>query len=336
MTTPFPSRRLATLVAAILSTLLLLTACSGSDGSSDTDANDSASGAGYPVRVDSTYGEITVDKKPERIVVIGADYVDMLAALGEKPIAYAGSGEADEEALFKLYPWLADVQTGPFDASLITTEYKANAEAIARLNPDLIIGTPYYIEQPQYDQLSAIAPTFVTIFSPDRQWTDNLTDFGTLTGKSAEAAQVIADVDAEFVEARKLLTGLQDKTVSIADFYGGGLRLMPTYRWVEDLGLKPAANQPPAGSPLEPLSPENLDQFEGQVSLIATYDEETRAALEADPRFADLPSVQNEAQFFVGRPIIDAGLAAGPASLSWLLNQIMPLLESTPLNSAGQ
>jgi iron complex transport system substrate-binding protein len=235
-----------------------------------------------------------------------------------------------------LYPWLADLETGPFDASLITSEYKANAEAIARLNPDLIIGTPYYIEQQQYDQLSAIAPTYVTIFSPDRQWTDNLTDFGTLTGKTEEAAQAIADVDAEFTAAREQLSGLQGKTVSIADFYNGGLRLMPTYRWVDDLGLAPAANQPSAGSPLQPLSPENLDQFEGEVSFIATYDEETRAALEADPRFDDLPSVQNKAQFFVQRPVIDAGLAAGPASLSWLLDQIMPLLTATPLNSATQ
>lgn len=334
MTMPTRARRASGLLAGVLSAALLLTAC-GSSADEGDDDSPGASSEGYPVTVDSAHGEFTLQSKPERIVVIGADYVDLLHALGEQPLAFNNYGEPNEEALVRGCPWLATLDTSTFDSALVTAEFKADPEAIALHEPDLIIGTPYYIGDEQYEQLSMIAPTYVTIFSSDRDWTDNLTDLGTLTGKVGLAAQAVSDVESQFVTARDRLSGLHDRTFNLAWYTGDGLRMPPAYGWVEDLGLVHADNQPGIGAQAENLSRENLDQFAGDVAFIQA-DEEGRASLEADPRFTVLPSVENGTMFFVDRPVIDAGLAAGPTSLMWLLDQIVPLLEESPLNAAGQ
>lgn len=317
-------RRVHTLLAAFAAAAL--TAC-GSDGSDVGAASASESAAaGYPVSVETTYGAITLENKPERILVIGGDHVDLLASIGEQPAVFAGYGDPDEQTLIGNYPWLDGLYTGEFDPAIVTEGYKADPEVIVGHEPDLIIGTPYYIEQNQYDQLSKIAPTYVPLATPGRTWTDELTELGSLTNKADQAAASISRVEASFADAREQLGGVQGKTVSFADDNAGTLRLMSAGSWIEDLGLVPAANQPAVGSPFVELSLENLDQLVGEIALLVTYDEQSLEALSGDPRFASLPAVKNESLFFVDRQILDAGLGAGPASLAWLLAEIVPLL----------
>ncbi|CAM3438450.1 iron-siderophore ABC transporter substrate-binding protein [Occultella aeris] len=336
MNTSIRRRRTATVVAASLGATLFLAGCGSSDEPAGADPSGSGS-EGYPVTVDSAHGEVTVDQEPERIVVIGTDIIDLLHSIDVQPVAFSGYGDPDEEAMLAAYPWVTGLYTGQFDATLVTAEYKADPEAIALHEPDLIIGTPYYIEEQQYEQLSAIAPTYVVpSSSAGWEWTDTLSALGNLTGKSEEATQAIAAVEDEFTAARDRLTGLQGSTLSIADYWDGSLRLMTAFSWIQDLGLTPAENQPGAGSAFETLSLENLDQFDGDLAFMITYSEEDRASLEADPRYAALPSVEGANLFFIDRSVIDAGVGPGPASLSWLLERILPLLEASELNAGGQ
>lgn len=322
-------------LAALLSAALLLTACGGSDDSNDEEASASAPEE-FSATVDGAYGEITLEEKPERIVVIGGDFVDLLTSIDQQPVAFAGYGDPDEKTLLANFPWLTDLYTGEFDPTLVTAEYKADAEAIALHEPDLIIGTPYYIEEQQYEKLSTIATTYVVPAEVDRAWTDTLSDLGTLTGESEAATEAVAEVEGAFADAREQLTGLQGKTVSMADDNAGTLRLMSSGTWMADLGLAPADNQPAVGEGFVELSAENLEQLAGDLAFLVTYDDASRAKLESDPRFAELPSVENESMFFVERPLIDAGLGAGPSSLNWLLEELMPLLEESPLNAASE
>ena len=310
-------------MAALLTTSVL-TAC-GDDG-------DSGSDEGFAT-VQGEYGEVTVDEKPTRIVVVGGDFVDLLDSIDEQPVAFAGYGDADEATLVENYPWLDGLYTGEFDPTFVNADYKASPEAIAVHEPDLIVGTPFYIEEGQYEKFTAVAPTYVVPSDTGRDWTDTLTDLGVLTGKSDEAAQAIADVETAFADAREKLTALEGTTVSAADDNAGTFRLISSGSWLEDLGLTPAANQPGVGEPFVELSPENFGDLSGEIAFFVTYDDAARATTEADPRFPDLPSVQNDSFYFVDRPLVDAGLGAGPTSLAWLLEQVVPLLEASPLNA---
>lgn len=320
-------------LAIVLGFSVVMSACSGenSDSSDGVDSDGRSTAGQYPVTMDSAYGEIVVDEKPENILVIGAQYVDMLAAIEEEPVAFAGAGEQDEEELLSTTPWMSDLRTGQFDPRVVTADYKVDPEVIAQYEPDLIVGQPYYIEEEHFEQLSAIAPTYVSVFSPDRDWTDDLRDLGTLTDKEEAAEEAIADVDDRFSEARGALAGLQGRTFNLGWYTAEGLRMPPAFHWVEDLGLRNADNQPGEGEQAKNLARENLSQFAGDIAFVQA-DDEGRAALESDARFRSLPASRNDSLFFVDRPVIDAALTAGPRSMEWLLSEIVPLLESSPLN----
>lgn len=246
--------------------------------------------------VPAAYGDFTLDKKPTRIVVIGVENVDLLNALGEKPVAFAAAGEADSAALNAGSPWIADLYSGDeYDPSLITSEYKVSLESVAEQNPDLIIGSSFYIEQAQYEQLSKLAPTYVKVASPERDWKADLTDLGTLLGMSDQATTALTDLDAEYAATRETLPGLQGRTINTGWYNEGGVRMPPAYSWVEDLGLKPAENQPAIGTPAVSLAAENLDQFAGDVAIISATDSE-RATLEGafERNHAETRAVQTE------------------------------------------
>lgn len=326
--------RSATLVSVLTATLLVLTACGGS---SNNDSADPATEAGAGVTVDTSFGEVTVPEDPQKIVVIGADLVDMLVSLDEQPVAFAGSGEQSEEALIEASPWLDGIYTGEFDPALVTAEYKVSAEAVANHDPDLIIGRPYYIEEQQYQQLSAIAPTVVLEYaSADRDWTDDLNELGRITGNDDKAVEAQANVDAEFASAREELPGLDGKTFNsgfVADTEG--IYVAGDYSWVENLGLIPAENQPKPGEFRVTLPRENIDQFAGDVVLI-NAEGEYRELLDSDPRVAQWPSIRNGTAVFADRATLDAGTSIGPASLTWVLPRLVPQLKDSALNNAGR
>lgn len=321
--------RVSAFMAAFIASAMVLAGCAGGDEETTTQE----ASEGFPVTVEGSYGPVTIDTKPERILAIGVETVDMLNALDEQPVAFAGAGfEEDEAMLNESYPWVEDLYTDEFDPSIISVD-TLEREVVASHNPDLIIGSSYFIDESAAEELSKIAPTFVKVASGDRDWTDDFEDIAALVGKSDRVDGILADVDAEFAEARETLGGLQGKTFNMAWVTPDGLRLPPAYGWAEDLGFVPADNQPQLGAAAVNLSKENLPEFAGDIAFVSAREEQV-AELEADPRFDSLPSVANGTMIFTQRPVIDAGLSVGPSSLTWLLTQILPELQESPLNNS--
>lgn len=339
MTTTRLRRRGAALAAALVSTVLVLTACSSS-GSQDSD---SGSTEGYPVTIDTARGKITLDKKPERIVALDANYMDMLVSIDEKPLAFT----TFEPDLLTNAPWLE----GRFEADQLDPDLVSGnevvLEAVAAYEPDLIIASIWGVPENRYEQFSQIAPVYVGREPAQAtDWADYLTDLGELTRRTSEAARVIADVEAEFTAAKDRLPGLQGKTFNWAAFWtdksqftfgAGGTQL-------EKLGLVPAENQPPPSSRAAPLSLENIEQLAADVLLVGpapgaamTSPEERRKALEADPRFAKLPASQNGAVIIHDRKLGAAGTGLpSPSSMTWMAEELASRLESLPLNQVGR
>ncbi|MFY1634862.1 ABC transporter substrate-binding protein [Solwaraspora sp. WMMB335] len=343
MTISARPRRGIALSGALLSATLLLAGCSGSSGPGETqDTKGKGPGAGtYPVTIDTAYGEITLKERPERIVALGrqSNYVDMLAAIGVEPVAFAVDGAPDEAALLASYPWFEGLTTAEFDPKMITAEQKAWPEAIAEHDPDLILGDIWGIDEQLYGQLSQIAPAYVGV---DKDavtgWKDHLTALGALTGHPDEASQVVSDIEGQLSTARDRLSGLQGKTYNFGVVLEGMFRFGGA-TFPDDLGLVPAENQgTPTGTTHESLSLENLDQLQADVLLIGVFaDPDARSGLEADPRFAELPASKNGTVVFIDRQLANAsGSTPGPASLAWLLERVVPQLAASRLNGSGR
>lgn len=314
----------------LLTAVLSLTAC----GTSEDDSSQSSDRGAFPVTVETPYGEITIKDKPQKIVDISGAFADPLDAIGERPVISGNGGEA-EKVYLENQPWMKGLYS-EYDARLTTAEYKPSMEAIAAQKPDLITLNSLVIDEQVYEELSKIAPVYANDISPILL-DENLTNLGKITGKTEEAKKAISLLDDEFAEARTHLTGLQGKTFNAA-FYvpaQNALRMVDSYDWVKELGLVVADNQPTTGEEPFALSLENFDEFKGDVASILT-DKEGRAALEADPRFAELPAVKNGLLIW-DDPVVANALSAwsGPTSLKWLLERILPQLEKSQLNQSA-
>ncbi|WP_169088752.1 ABC transporter substrate-binding protein [Paenibacillus sp. PL91] len=151
----------------------------GAAGAAETEtpaaANNDAAGASRTI--EHAMGSVTLEKKPERVVVLFNGMVDITAALGVKPV---GAVESWDQKPW--YEFLRDKMTG--------VENQPNIEAIIALKPDLIIGTKTRDEK-IYPQLEAIAPTIITEEVFD--WKENMKLSAQALYMEEEADKLLAD-----------------------------------------------------------------------------------------------------------------------------------------------
>src|SRR4051812_13794343 len=204
--------------AALLAAALAVTSCS-SDSDDDSSAgggagSSSASGA-FPVTVPTAFGDVTVDEAPTRVVALGWGDAETALALGVQPVGasdwlgFGGEGVG---------PWAE----GRYDqAPEIIETLEPSYEAIAALDPDLILDTRPDATQERYDLLSAIAPT---IGQPEgvgpyqTTWQQQLELVGAALGKDDEAARLQDEVDQAFAEAAAANPGFEGSVVAIGAY----------------------------------------------------------------------------------------------------------------------
>ncbi len=334
------SRPWARTAAVLLAGALLLTACQADqeNGQETDDVGDNAeaseTGGDYPVTVDTVYGEITLEEKPERIVSVTGPYAEMLVALGEQPVAFAGSPRAGDDYLAG-HPWMedTDVDVSVHDTDLIAEGYTPSMETVASYEPDLIIGqgADWGIDEEMFEQLSEIAPVYTTPYEYD-QWDKTLSDLAKLTGTAEAGMEAIAEVEASFDEARERIEHLQGASYIYGDLVEQDIRLTGHFYLLEQLGL--ATDEDLAA--LESISLEALDQITTDIFYVMTWrSEDAVETLESDPRWGELPAVQNDAVIYADAALTNA-TELGPIAIPWALDQITAELEDATVDQAEQ
>ena len=144
-------RRLRPVIPSLLVALLAATGCSGASGSSSTPA---APAAVFPATVTHEYGQTVVEEAPERVVSLGYTDQDAILALGTVPVAIR---EFTGNRPSATWPWATDRLKGEQPQVLPAEE--VTPEAVAALEPDLIIAITANLTREQYDAFSKIAPT---------------------------------------------------------------------------------------------------------------------------------------------------------------------------------
>ncbi|MCJ1708506.1 ABC transporter substrate-binding protein [Microbacterium sp. VKM Ac-2923] len=343
-TAPTGSRRRAALTAGVIGAALALAGCAGSTPA----ANDTAAaGDGtFPVSIDTAYGEVTVDKKPERIVVLTSTYLELLPYIDEKPIA----SSEDDASIRDYSPWLSDVDRGEVTPDLVDADYAPSPEAIAALAPDLILTDIWNTDEALYEQLSEIAPTYVGVETDTQtSWQDHLASIAELTGHDpAVVDDVEADLAADFATAAAKLPGLQGKSYIVPVYFTDN-QFWPTEYGNDPLmaiGLVPSDQQPHGdvtSDEVGTISQENIDKLTEDVVFVAASGavseeviDQTFAALEADPRVAELPAAKNGTWLYLTGPQWTAINGGTPLSYRWWLDQVMPELEASALNQSAQ
>ena len=325
------------LILAFAAAVLLLTGCGAEDEEQPTAAAGTPTAAGeptFPQTVEHQFGTTTVEKKPERIVVVGLTEQDIVLQLGYKPVA---TTEWYGEQPYAVWPW-AQEALGDAKPEVLSQADGLELEKIATLRPDLIIGVNAGVEQKTYDQLSKIAPTVGTpkggtqYFSPWDQQVELVSKALGMPEKGAELIQGVKDSYAKVAAENPEFAG-KTATFSQNAFYDGEIYVYPEGLGTDFLSylgftinpkLTPLAKKP--GEQVA-VSEERLDVIDADVIVFATEKESDIANLKKVPTFKFLEAVKNKAAVYTDATLSGAMYFTTPLSFQYILEKLTPGLK---------
>ncbi len=338
----FPARVVA-LMAALLSVALVASGCApGASTSERTPSTEtSADSSAFPVTIDSALGQVTIEKKPERVVTIGWGSQDVALALGVVPVGMQDmSGNTGDGT--GILPWDKEL-IGSTEPTLIKSSTSdIPFESILALKPDVILAVNSGLDPEQYKRLSDIAPTVAYPGKPWlTSWQDQTTIVGKALGKSAEAdalvtktTELIASVKAanpEFAE-KTIAFGSGTTADSFNIYQAGDSRV----QLLKELGFQIAPSVPREGDKFAvQMSLENLTSIDSDVLVSWFLDSQVQTALESAPLFTDIPAVKNGGYIpLTDPPMVFATSSITVLSLPWMLDKYVPLLKSAAAGKA--
>lgn len=284
---------------------MVLTGCS-SDEPGDV-ADDGS------VTVKHAFGETRIPAPPTRVVSAGYTDHDDLLALGVVPVAVTDwfGGEP-----FGVWPW-AQPKLGGAQPAVLSLADGVQVDAIAALEPDLIVATNAGLDADTYARLSEIAPT-VAQSGPDaffEPWRDQAHTIGQAVFKYREMGALVASVDDAFTKAGEQHPAFKDKkALLIRGVFEGDSAVVTPAGWRTDFLGKLGLTVPEAPQ-LVPRA-EMADVFDrADVLIWTTESDEEQAALLADPLVAALAATAANRNVFTGKEL--AGAIAYATVLSY-------------------
>ncbi|WP_409251901.1 ABC transporter substrate-binding protein [Bacillus sp. SCS-153A] len=202
----------------ILASILVLAACgtnnSNSEGDSSNEGDENAAEE-TSYTVEHAMGTTEIEGDPERVVILTNEGTEALLAMGVKPVGAVQSWIGD--------PWYEHIADDMTDVEVVGTESELNIEAIAKLQPDLIIGNKMRQEE-QYDKLKAIAPT---VFAETLRgnWKENFELYSKALNKEEKGQEVIAEYDHRIEDLKAELGDKLDMEVSMVRFMPTDVRI---------------------------------------------------------------------------------------------------------------
>jgi iron complex transport system substrate-binding protein len=321
-----PTARVAALLAAAA---LALTSCgSGDDAGTENDgATGSPSGA-FPVTVATAFGDVTIDEEPTRVVALGWSDAETALSLGVQPVGasdwlgFGGEGVG---------PWAEGLYD---EAPEIIETLEPSLEAVAALEPDLILDTRSDGTQERYDLLSAIAPT---IGQPEgvgpyqTSWEQQLELVAQALGRTDEAADVTADVEQQFADAREANPGFEGTEVAVGAYtsegFGAYVRGDARVDFMESLGFtNKAAVQDLAGENFfVPVSDEELRLLDAPLTVVFPIFVDA-GEITGNPVWQTLPSVQQGHAVVMDDVILVSAFSSGSSlGIGYALDNAVPL-----------
>jgi iron complex transport system substrate-binding protein len=302
-------RRLTTVMV-----MLVALAASGCGGPSDPELG-TAPAAGTRT-VTHAMGTTEIDGAPERVVVLDTGELDSVLALGVTPV---GAVAADLESGLQSY--LGDRTR---DVQIVGTINQPNLEAIAALQPDLILSNKVRHED-IYGQLSSIAPT-VFAERVGVAWKDNFRLAGQALDRPDEAERILADHLTAAQETGRRFGDPSATTVSMVRFLPESIRLYGEGSFIGTILADAGFARPPiqqVDKTFVEVSREQIGQAEGDLVFYGGFGQggaEGLAAVTAGPLWQNLPAVAAGRAHEVSDDLWYLGI--GPLAAGMILDEL--------------
>ncbi|WPR66431.1 iron-siderophore ABC transporter substrate-binding protein [Glutamicibacter protophormiae] len=268
----------------------------------------------FPRTVTHANGTTEIPAKPQRVVVLDTGELDAVLSLGITPV-----GIPSTEGANSVPSYLADEVK---DAKTVGTIQELNLEAIAALNPDLIIGSQLRADK-LYSQLNQIAPTVFSI-RPGFPWKENFLLAGESLGEETKAVSALNDYQTKATALNEDVEG--DPKISLLRFIPEKIRLYANKSLIgvilADAGFSRPENQNIDDLAAE-ISAENLADADADWLFYTSYGtpEATgeKAAVEG-PLWGQLQAVKDEQAIRVNDDVWFLGL--GPTGANQILDDL--------------
>ena len=294
---PGPSLRFAPIAACALS-FALLTACGG--GGSDTSSDPSGETAeGFPTTVETLFGDVEIEDRPENVVALGWSDAETALALGVQPVGvsdwqdYGGAGVG---------PWATDL----FDSEPVEVgTMEPNIEAIASLEPDVILDTRSDNSQERHDTLTPIAP--VVGAPPEVEvdygtsWQQQTRQVAQVLGEEERGEELVTELEERFTQIREDNPEFADTTIAVGAYFDGQYgAYVPGDTRVDlltELGFeyKSALAERVDGDFYTDLSAELVEELDADLTVVFPIGgPETGEFLHEDPVLQSIPSAEDD------------------------------------------
>ncbi|MEI4770655.1 iron-siderophore ABC transporter substrate-binding protein [Psychrobacillus sp. FJAT-51614] len=274
--------------------LLILAACGQTKEDTATTA-DKENQEDTSYTVEHAMGTTTLEKTPEKVVILTNEGTEALLALGVTPVGAVQSWLGD--------PWYDHISDEMKDVEVVGVEQEVNLEKIAALKPDLIIGNKLR-QEAVYEQLSAIAPT---VFSDTLRgdWKDNFKLYAKALNLEEKGNEVLSQFDAHLEEVKQSLGDKVNQEISVVRFMAGKSRIYYTDSFsgviFDQLGFKRAAQQTELftadnklGNLAIEVGKEVIPKMDGDVLFYFTYAPQgDQAALDTATEWTNDPLWKN-------------------------------------------
>ncbi|WP_102345495.1 ABC transporter substrate-binding protein [Bacillus sp. Marseille-P3661] len=242
--------------------------------------------------VEHAMGTTEIQGTPEKIVILTNEGTEALLAMGVTPVGAVKSWTGD--------PWYVHIAEQMEGVTEVGTESEPNLEAIAALQPDLIIGNKMR-QEAVYEQLSAIAPTvFAETLRGD--WQENFKLYSKAINKEDKGQEVLNAYNERITAFKEKAGDKLNLEISMVRFMGGDVRIYQkdTFSGVilEQIGFARPESQDVDEFAIKGATKEMIPQMEGDVLFYFTYetgDGEANKVEEEwlnDPLFQKLEVVQ--------------------------------------------
>lgn len=275
---------------SILSIMLvfILAACGGTEEEKTTETqDDNTQTEDTSYAVEHAMGTATIEKTPEKVVILTNEGTEALLALGVTPVGAVQSWTGD--------PWYEHIADDMKNVEVVGLESEVNLEAIAALEPDLIIGNKMRQED-IYEHLNAIAPT---VFAEDLRgnWKVNFELYAKAVNKEEKGKEVLDAYKTRIADLQEKLGDKLNMKVSMVRFMAGDVRIYQKDSFsgviLEELGFARPESQDVNEFAIKGATKEQVPLMDGDILFYFTYETGDGEATKLENEWLEDPIFQN-------------------------------------------
>ncbi|MDN5593053.1 iron-siderophore ABC transporter substrate-binding protein [Brevibacterium aurantiacum] len=331
--------------AMAIGTIVTLAFSASACSQDSADSAKSASDDFQTVTIEHALGKAVIEAEPKRVVTLGQGSTETAIALGKTPVGMEEYAWGSDDTGYM--PWIHEAVTekGEELPKQFQGDTELDVEAIAELEPDVILAPWSGVTADQYKQLDAIAPTVAYPKQPwTIEWDEQITTIGKALGQEKESEGLVDDIKTQLSEAKRPeYEGLtfsyiyNDGPGTLGVFYPNEQRVA----MVSALGLTPdpvvdelKKNYDAPGTDSALIGLENADKLDDSDLIFTFYsDEKSKKEIKAQSVYANIPAIKSGAVVAPeDQPFVTASSIINPLTVPWTLERYVPMIDKAAEN----